>query len=273
MSGEAVPVLNDPQFGVTSILRPYTGYTTRYQGQSVTRPIMVTEGGVPFDGRAGLPGYNAGLLRGLPVPFGARVSIWLPIIPSPGIGFGDILPYDWCIGWRQRNVFDYRNQRIPFHFPMQNLQGNNEFLIPMAAQGSIMQYSDVVLGLAVDNVTQYPLVQAGDMVSEKFRVTDGAGAGASSPGTLFPNIPIAPVALGAPATFAQQRVGLINNLFPSYVVHELQAQGDELLIGFIRPATDGAGVTWDFTTSDLGVLRFFEGSPDIGVMINIGVAT
>lgn len=119
-------VTADAQFGIARILRPWNGalsLTGPYEGQPVSTQIMLTEvltspGGAPLDpfAETGSAGYASNLIKGLDVPIGSRVILWLPAIQSGGIVD---FRYSWSITWRLRNVYDYRNARMPFHFPKQ----------------------------------------------------------------------------------------------------------------------------------------------------------
>jgi hypothetical protein len=282
----ATAVLNDPQFGLTAILRPYTGFDSQvpglvgaYQGTNGNgTPIMFTEGGVPFDVLAGSPGYSKRLLKGLSVPFGARVSIWFPQV------LVNNLNYDWHILWRQRNVFDYRAARLAFHYPKQGLgvpdttvgdQPPERVIIPAALHTILI------------NNTDYSSKAVGQtrIQGEVFRSTDFGGIGQP----LAPQVP----GIVAPDPMAIIQQGLLpapTGYGPLYQTLELQALGDEMLIGAtktVNPLAVGVSANWDFTdiSNDL-YFSFLFGTappnafgltggpfPDIGVYVNVGVAT
>jgi hypothetical protein len=277
-------VLNDPQFALTAILRPYVGFDDQtgavgsYQGVNGLTPIMFTEGGVPFDAQAGTPGYSKRLVKGLNVPYGARVSIWIPQVLTNGIN------YDFHIVWRQRNVFDYRTQRVPFHYPKQGLgvpdttvgdQPPDRVIIPAAIHTILVNASD------------YSNKSVGQtrVQGEAFRSTDFGNIGQP----LGPQVP----GVSAPDPMAIIQQGLLpasSGYLPSYQVIELQAMGDEMLVGVEKlgdTAFGGVVQTWDFTTiqNDLNFSFLFGTAPpnafgltggpfvDIGIYVNVGVAT
>jgi len=278
MADGGTAVLNDPQFGLTAILRPYAGFDSltagpdsSYQGLNGSIPIMFTEGGVALDPLAGKPGYSKALLKGLGVPFGARMSVWLPIV---GI-FSEIArSYSWLFIWRQRNVFDYRVERIPFHYPKQGLgipdttptdQPPGRIIIPAAVHSIIVN----------DLAPPAGFVASSGIRPEVF-IPGLAAAPSSSP--LAPTTGLAGV--------IQQ--GLIDpNVFndgalPMFQTVEVQAVGDELLIACAKP--DAAN--WDFASlgQDAVFSLLFGGNMgavgsstapfvDIGIYVNAGVAT
>lgn len=293
MSGgteSAVPVLNDPQFGLTAILRPYVGFDAqpagavgRYQGVSGGTPIMFTEGGVIFDPQAGTPGYSKRLLKGLNVPFGARVSIWLPQVLVNGIN------YDFHVIWRQRNVFDYRVQRIAFHYPKQGLGAPDATVGDQPPERVIIPAS---VHTILVNASDYSSKAVGQtrVQGEVFRTTDFGNIGQP----LAPQVP--GVVPPDPMGIIQQGLlpgpaGVIASGYtPLFSTIELQALGDEMLIGVTKAADTafvGVLATWDFTdiSNDLYFSFLFGNAPanafgltggpfvDIGVYVNVGVAT
>src|SRR5271154_5270739 len=111
-------VLADAQYGVVRILRPFAGFEATYTGKSTGgNPIAFTQGGLPLDPLAGQPGYAPTLLRGLSVPIGSRILLWIPAIEAVVGGVG--VPYSYSFAWRYRSVFDYRQNRGPWHYAKQ----------------------------------------------------------------------------------------------------------------------------------------------------------
>jgi hypothetical protein len=276
-----VAVLNDPQFSLTAILRPYAGFDAQtggiecYQGVNGLTPIMFTEGGVVFDPQAGSPGYSKRLLKGLTVPYGARIVIWLPAqLPS-----ANAFPYNWNVIWRQRNVFDYRVQRIAFHYPKQGVgvadptvgdQPSARVVIPACSHSIVATDPNPASSGALSQV-----------LSESFQPRFPGGGLPLAPQVsgIVPPDPMAVISqglfpnLGSPITFE-----------PTFLPIELQALGDELLLQVSKPFANGV---WDFTGGDL-VFSFLFGTAiqpnagglptggpflDLGVYVNVGVAT
>ncbi len=264
-SGNAA-VLADAQFGIVRILRPYAGFETDYQGQAATIPIMFTEKSRAIDklAAAGTTGYAPNLVRGLEVPVGARLVIWLPTIRVTAAA---IIPYIYSFWWRFRNVGDNRLDQKPFHYPKQ-LPGVADttpappaprVVIPAANQTII--YTQVEPATALTRVTQ-------NLRSEDLNV-----------GTLEQSLPLIP----GGATGAIQQGLLDPSAFPTvadqpiYQVHEISAVGDELLIGVTRNIAEDAN--WGFANgepddqfSDFLGTGLTVPTPDIGVYVSTGAA-
>jgi len=258
-------VAADAQFGIARILRPYAGFDNltpgngSYQGISTNIPIMLTEGGLALDPFAGQAGYAPSLVRGLGVPLGSRVSIWVPSIPPNN---GGVAPFGYVYSaiWRLRNLHDYAVGRIPYHYPKQGsgvpVVGSARVVIPAASQSVI--YNDgpapTTLGGAA---TQSVYAEA---LTFNFSVNAGLG------------IPLIP---GGTSGSVAQGLAPSDQEGAVYEIIELQALGDELLIGVTR---SGAG-TWDFTPStgiDATLSAAYgnglDGTlfPDIGVYVMVG---
>jgi hypothetical protein len=274
MAGKTVTA--DAQFGVARILRPFAGFVDVYQGQPASTPIMLTEvadppGGTALDpfAQTRTPGYSSKLIRGVEVPIGSRVILWLPNIVAYDIGTSTIIRYQWTLCWRLRNTFDYRNARMPYHYPKQGAgiaetgaDAGERVVIPCATQTLPYSESPEPTG-ALDNVVTNLRNEA---------VTTGATP-LSNP--LLPD--------GSDGYF-QQGLGdpNVSPVFslPLYQLHEVQAVGDELLIGLTRDAT--LLPDWDFGTpliNDWQVNLCLGGSgaaapprPDIGVYVMTGTA-
>lgn len=270
-------VLADAQFGTARILRPYDGFEAVYQGQPASTPIMLSEvvdppGGDPLDPSAATrdAGYSSRLVRGLDVPMGSRVLVWLPQISAIVAAPSTIARYQWTFIWRLRNVYDYRNSRTPYHFPKQAAgvpetggDAGPRVIIPAATQ--TLPYSQ----------SPEPAGNSGVLTNLRNEaVTTGA------------SVIAAPLLPGGTTGIIQQGLG-DPNIFPAigrpiYQLHEVQACGDELLIGLTR-ATD-VTPNWDFNTPLLQdwQVRLYLGDPssfpparqipDVGVYVMTGSA-
>ena len=258
-------VLADPQFTTVRILRPYAGFEADYNGTSVLRPVMVSEvltppGGVPRDALASkrAAGYNTDLIAGTKVPLGARVVLWFPKIVASSRGTD--YRYIWAVQWRLRNTYDFREARIPYHFPKQG-EGAPDGTLPMvvipASDQTVIYTSPNPLG------TLYRAVQAA-------RTEDYSFGGNN---LLRPFLP------GGVEGVVQQ--GILNTalgdmaVLPSSQIIEIQATGDEILLGAYR-STD-AGLDWDFAAVDKQFAQLLgddsgAGTPyaDLGVYIICG---
>lgn len=263
-------VLADAQFGIVKILRPYIGFDApldsggmapagSYQGTSSQVPIMLSEGGQPLDEAAGQLGYSPKLLRGLSVPLGSRVVLWVPLV-TPQSGGTAPDGYVFSVCWRLRNTFDFRQRRIPYHYPKaaQGVPYNSEsrVVIPAAAQSVVYNQSEPVVTLAPAVATSYA-----EAIKFNFSVN-----------MLPPLLP--------DGSYGAMEQGIIDVNGPgeaittTYQVWELQAFGDELLIGLQR-----AGDKWDFAEGKIDnqlsvVLGNGSGKlyPDVGVYAMVGTA-
>jgi hypothetical protein len=266
MGAENAAVLADAQFGIVRLLRPFTDFETDYQGVAATIPIMMTEKSRPLDklAAAGETGYAPDLVRGLEVPMGARLVIWLPTIR---ITADAIIPYIWSFWWRFRNVGDNRKTQQPFHYPKQGpgvpdtgAPAGEQARVVIPASNQTIIYTQTEPATALTRVTQ-------NLRSEDLNV-----------GSLPIPLPLIP----GGATGALQQ-GLLNPAGgavadqPLYQVHEISAVGDELLLGVTRNVDEDAN--WGFADgepdaqfSDFLGTGLTPTKPDIGVYVSTGAA-
>lgn len=270
------PVLADAQFGITRILRPFTDFETDYEGVACTTPIQFTEAGRALDPLAGTEGYASNLVRGLHVPIGSRVVIWIPAVAVVVAGSP---PYKWVFVWRLRGLADNRRARGVYHLSKQGAGvpdttggGSSPRVIRPACGHAIIynnakpagNISRVAQDLQVEDIAARPV--SASMLSPDMRpLVPGGSRGAYQQGLLDPN----PVPPGA---------GPVADV-PLCDPIELQALGDELLIGAYRDSIPDH-TTWEFdpaTGYDRGFdVLFGDGSgttfPDIGVYVLPGSA-
>ncbi len=265
-------VMADAQFGTERFLRPNANFTDDYQGVSAaSTPIFVYPGSRPLDPQAGRPGYDPDLIRGLSVPVGARLIVKIPNIPyvestGPSVFRG----YIWAFIWRERNLFDYRTQRIPWHLPQgrgpDDTSGPDpeaRVLLPATANTVIYNQPEPISAILPDSGRAVQRVRAEDLRFSTIGI----------PGPLLPSGATGVIQQGVldPATFG---VGANQQTFMS---HELQALEDELLIAIYR---DTGPTNWDFTAGtgadeQLGVLLGNTTAADtsrVGVYVKAGSA-
>lgn len=263
MGGEAIPVpipvMADAQFGLVRSLIPYNGFDTDYAGNPADVPIMFTEGGEALDPRAGQQGYDSNLIRGLSVPEGARVLIWVPQITYDD--GAQRVPYTWSFWWRYRTLRDYRLDRsVPYHLAESTGQPDTSggtpqerVLIPAANSSTIYVQTEPASPFA--RVTQ-------NGRSEDIRF--------GSPNLARPLVP------GGAAGVVQQGVKdpaiFADAADPLYILHEVSATGDELLIGCSRANVPD----WDFSgggaDEELGNLLGATGSATAAVYVSLGTS-
>lgn len=243
-------VLADPQANIARILRPYDGYADHYNGKSCAIPIMLTEDGQPYDPMGGQPGYSRYLARGIPVAFGQRIVLWMPLFERE--------TYQWVIYWRLRSLADYRRSRIPWSLPRtaEGVPDNDEdrVVVPCALQTII--YAPTELSLLSDSL------QPQNVHAE---------------GPVFQQLPALPLPLGPGLPVGMSGALLSQGIFPRvsmyygravWAVFECQALGNELLLGFTRYSDTEAHPTWEFSVGvDEVVKQFFSASDAAGVYV------
>jgi hypothetical protein len=256
-------VTADPQFGNARILRPYDGFDTVYNGKSSVCGILWSENGAALDANAGKLGYSPKLVRGLSVPFGARVVLWLP-------GFDKCLQaYSWKLIWRIRNLFDFRTNRIPYHLPKQSSGIADTSFVPPRSMVVIPASYQSITYAQVENMNGslpqpqeqniHPdvLVTSGEFASlmDQTYLPDGT-LGAMEQGTGNPGVN--PYAIA-----------------PTWIVHEVQAVGDELIVCFFRATDRTDHPNWEFSTVagvDRPVRTKMTTCPSVGVYVFVGSA-
>jgi hypothetical protein len=265
MGGESLPttttVMADAQFGLVRRLVPYEGFTDDYEGQPANTPIMFSEDGQALDplAEASRPGYDPSLVRGLTVPEGARVLIWVPqIFYSDGVSN---VPYTWSFWWRYRTLRDFSlNNQIPYHLAQGEGQPDTSgvspaprVLIPAANSGTV--YVQTEPASATARVTQNGRsedIRFGSVGLDQ-PLVPGGGTGVIQQGVLDPAV--------FPSTAGQ----------PLYIVHEVSATGDELLIGLTRGLTP---VDYEFASNDSNLSDLFGpgAQADAAVYVSIGTS-
>ena len=119
-------VLADAQFTVASVLRPFDGFEARYQGHSIFTPIVFPG---TLDDDAGKPGFSPYLLKGLPVPMGAKMALWFPAVVGAAEGI-PVFDYRYVLIWRLRNVGDFQRRRLPYHLSKESVGAPDSYLAP-----------------------------------------------------------------------------------------------------------------------------------------------
>jgi len=122
-AAESVPsninVLADAQLTNVKVLKPFAGFEAVYQGKLASTPIAFPG---DLDPQAGRPGFDRHLMRGIPVPEGARVLLWIPQCTGAQDGFQE---YIYRVVWRFSTLRKYRSPgradipRGPYHIPVQ----------------------------------------------------------------------------------------------------------------------------------------------------------
>lgn len=263
-SNEGQAVLADAQFGMVQIMRPVAGFETTYEGRSAAEPIYLFPEGQHIDpiAAAGVAGYDPVLARGLKTPFGARIAIWLPnLFFTSDVERG----YELILIWRLRNVSDFANGRIPYHFP--RAQGAINTTAPAGSQARVpipAAYNTITYiqtepltqrGRAINNIHSEDLEFSTDTVLGPL-LADGVTRQPVQQGILDPAV----------VTDADR---------PGFIVHEVQALGDEVVMALRRNVTGAAN--WAFATTDLRFSQFLGSGtglqlPSVGAYALMGTA-
>ena len=257
-------VLADAQFTLGSVLRPFDGFEAVYQGQVITVPIVFPG---TLDDDAGKPGFSPYLLRGLPVPFGAKMALWFPAI----VGLLDGVPtfdYKYVLTWRMRNVGDFQRRRLPYHLSKESYGAPDSWLAPSQPDRFVLPTStETVLYQQTEPAPTVGIVTAqgfgaGNLRSEAIDVPSDLGETQVTAGLplLPPNaapnfangFPL-PGANKVPLGAFQQGIidPAVSNLapYPLFRGYFTIAKGDELIISCYRNNVLESG-TWDFSSVD-----------------------
>ncbi len=247
-------VLVDAQFSVAKVFRPFSGFETVYEGLPCTTPIAFPG---TLDPSAGKSGYDPNLLAGIPVPLGAKLTLWIPNIVY---GPASMVPYTYQILWRLRNLQDFRDpaRRAAYHYPKQSLGQSGQYVIPAGIKTILFESA------------QQQLTQGSRFYNDTTTSTEGLVVG--SQGVAQAKTPS-----GAAAAYQQGLgVGSVGaNTEATYNVVQLDAEGDEMII--LASRSDAFGATWSFQgiNIDAGFSQFYgagSGSefPDIGIYVFSG---
>jgi len=260
-------VLADAQFTIAAVLRPFEGFEARYQGEAVTVPIVFPG---TLDDDAGKPGFSPYLLKGLPVPMGAKMALWFPAVVGLADGF-PALDYRYVLIWRLRNVGDFQRRRIPYHLSKESTGAPDTYLAPMPPERFVLPAAtETVLYQQPEPTAVPPLITQpgfgiGHLRSEGVDVpSDLADFSAVAPSAGLPFLPPnaapnfanafpLPGANTEPLGAFQQGVldPRVSNLAPysMFRPYYTVAKGDELMIA-CYPNNRLGIPDWDFRTID-----------------------
>ncbi len=233
-AGTSTMVAADAQFSVARVLKPFADFESAYQGEPSFRPIAFPGGRDP---RAGQDGFSPDLMRGVPVPFGSRLCVYIPaaFTQTPG-PTTFVQPYNYSFVWRLRNVRDYRQDRRPYHFPRQSpgapdstLGGGPRFVLPAAIDAVLYEQGEPAPGTrAVQRAYQQTYTVGLGYEFATLPLLPGGGAGGSyQQGVLNP-----------------ADVGLVGANGAIFTALWMDAAGDELII--LANRTNEALGPWDF---------------------------
>jgi hypothetical protein len=226
---------------------------------------MFTLGGEALDAQAGEPGYSPLLLRGLPTPIGARLLLWLPAIAVAILA--PTVPYVFSTVWRLRSLFDYRQERTPWHIGKQGA-GVADTTAPPGQQARVVIP-------AAHEVVVYNQPEPGGLFDGVTQVIREESVSPRRPSYDLPLLPDSSTGIYQQGVLDPAADAVLAPI-PEWLQHEVAVKGDELLIGVTR-ATD-AFATWDFAQpagpDALFSQQFGDGGgttyPDLGIYAMIG---
>lgn len=260
-------VLSDAQMGMFTVLKPFAGFEGVYHGQPGTTPIAFPG---TLDPDAGKTGFEANLLRGLPVPLGGRLQIWIPMAVH---ALGDPTPdYAYQFVWRVRNQRDVvraineGRQPTAYHLPSQELgrredevppTGEPLYFIPGASDVQVFEQAEPADGPSFLNVMQQRYVP---------KVTDPWEQ---------PLTPSGDPGVWQQGTYQASSANIPSG--PTWVPLWVDACGDELMILAYKTGDDPGN--WDFNAEGADAAfgdTFGTGAgtmpnnPNIGILVSSG---
>lgn len=246
-------VLSDAQMGMFSVLRPMPGFEDVYQGQAGTIPIAFPG---TLDPDAGKPGISPNLLQGVPVPFGARICVYIPMTIDQYTS-QSIYGYQFLWRVRSRSSFEAAMQAgrtaAPYHLSteepgrkeVQALSPTPYLFIPASSDVEIFEQSEPGTNVPAQlNIRQQLYVP---------RLADSWVQ------------PLTPT--GADAEWQQgayQFTTNVNCSGPTWFPIWLDCGGDEMIILCYKLDT---GDPWDFASTDKGFSNTY-GTNDGGLPLN-----
>lgn len=254
-------MLTDPVYSMARVLRPFTGFETRYQGQLANIPVAFPG---TLDRQAGKTGFDPNLLAGLPIQLGSRVLIWIPSVVNVAPDDEATVPlaYEYLVMFRMRSNQDYvaafeanvpRNQIGAYHLARnelgapadQNDATTGRIVIPAAQQTIAFEQSEP--STSADTTGDGTIHLRGQLIVP----CAGFGVSGGMPAPFLPP-PNSATAKGAvnQGIFSDGDAGTTGG--PVYHPFWFDAEGDEMII-FARRAgiSDTTLLTWDFTDGSL----------------------
>lgn len=243
--------MNDSQASNQVIFRPQSNFESIYSGEDAgSNPLYLFPSvagqtnvqNVDNLAQQGVDGYDPNLARGARVPMFSRCLLWLP---APFYTFeGNATPYEYILIWRLRNLFDFANDRRPYHIPSRGGEVD-----------TFLNQTRVAVPACIEAIS--------------FKQTEpGAGAipSAAQVTSYFGNIsPMVPVIRGPlissgswqptqQGVFDRNVAGVNRADSPSFATYETTCKGDELLVA-VRRSTGG---NWDFAGIDGDLTEFLN---------------
>lgn len=249
-------ILADAQFSVARIFKPFDGFEDVYQDVDGRTPIALPG---TLDPDADKQGFDSNLISGIPVPYGARLSLWIPTLFRIESGIGIISSeYEYRFVWRLRNLRDFRENKSAYHFPRQSRGEDDEFVIPSAKKVTMYESSKLI-----DRIGNNAAAEATQCISD-------ISSDVFVPKALQPTPPLSP--RGEDAALQQGLGAAATNTEVTFNSVQIDCEGDELIICIYKPEASG---DWDFEGDDKAFTDFYgigsgKNLPDLGVYVFSG---
>jgi hypothetical protein len=231
---------------IRRVLRPFSGFEAVYQGADADIPIAFPG---TLDLEAGKPGYDPTLIKFMPVPFNARLVLWIPLTLSvTGEGATPPRPYRYQICWRLRNI-EESNESVAAQFPPAEqlryseparefgatYNGAQRVIVPCAMETIVFRQTEPGTGFTngTENLRGNFIVPNGEV----------------TPDTPLMPPPAAPMTEGALGQGIFDQASSNASIGPTYMTYETIVAGDEFAI-LARRETVLGGDVWDFTLAN-----------------------
>ena len=241
-------VLADAQFSAVRVFRPFEGFEIVYEGLPVEDQPIAIPG--DLDQNAGNPGFSDNLISGIPVPYGSKLTLWIPTVLGESSPTSGLIakPYRYSILWRLRNLRDFNVDRKPYHFPRSSPGEGGQFVVPAAQQTSIYDATPQTLSVSAGSDFAAERLATQEVAAEAFKFQSNLASVALTPS-------------GVAAEYQQglAATGAGSNRTATFNVVQVDCLGDEMIILISRDPTIGSS-TWSFTTvfsADRGLSAFY----------------
>jgi len=248
-------VLMDGQWTMFQQLRPFPNFERVYQGVDGTVPIAFP-GVLDLFAERGVQGFDPNLIGGITVPYGSRVTIW---IPQTIAGYTVNPLYRYQIIWRLRSVRDFRAGQEEGQ--VSSVQGYSSYHLKTSGLGQPEQNppsSGATKRYFIPGSTRTVAFEQSEPTLGQPGVVHLTGEMLQP--TLNP-IWVQPLTPQGKNAVWQQGVyvgsSFPNTGGPSWLTFTCDAEGDEMgILAYKIPPDVGSPPPWDFTSSSPGDLSF-----------------
>lgn len=237
--------------------------TGGYDGLPSSVPIMFTDGGIALDELAGRAGYSPRLIKGLPVPMGSRIILWVPRITTfPSLFTAPVEPpevptYQWEFSFRIRNLNDYKATRQAYHLGTSS-PGAPEILpgptvvprLPILASDQTVVFNGLEPPAYpwARMVTQRTLQEGfkTQALRDPLPVLPGSGVSFSGEGSGHYQQGVVSNEMVFPPNASYSTVFGNGAFAPMFDILEIQCPGDELMVRLVKLSPEN----WDFESNE-----------------------